>query len=425
MFEIKMPKLGESIEQATIIRWFVNEGDTVVEDDVLLEIATDKVDSEIPSPVAGVVHKILFPQDALVAVGQTIALISTDSAEGDQGIPSPNEQPIVEEAANALQPLLANGASGYKPIGRFYSPLVRSIAKAEGVPMSELDSIAGSGLGGRVTKDDILGYVSRRSKPLAREQIREEVQTLKVEPKISLSIGAEDTIVQMDRTRKLIAEHMVASRNTSVHVTSMLEADVTELVRWRERCKGIFEEKYRLKLTYMPMFTQAAARALRDYPAVNASVDGERIILRGRVNIGIAVARPDGNLVVPVVRNADKLNLAGLAESISSLAQAARDNRLQPDDIQGGTFSITNFGSFRNLMGTPIIAQPQVAILATGSIEKKPAVMETPYGDVIVPRHKMFLSLSYDHRIIDGALGGAFLRQVADYLEKFDPNSEV
>ncbi len=420
MFEIKMPKMGESIEQATITKWFVKEGDTIVEDDVLLEIATDKVDSEIPSPVAGKIAKILFKTNDLVPVGKVIALIQTD--EGDT-IAETKEEPIQVEVisyAESEKKVTENNAAT-----RFYSPLVKSIAKNESISIAELETVVGTGENGRVRKQDVLNYISKRtanSKP-TQAGVGQVQQTQ--QPKTSVSVSANDEIIEMDRMRKLIADHMVASKRISPHVTNMVEADVTNLVKWRNRMKDVYQQKYKTKLTFMPAFTEAAARALRDFPMVNASVDGEKIIIKGKVNVGIAVAKPDGNLIVPVVRNADRLNLSGLSFEINRLAEAARSNKLSPDDIQEGTFSITNFGTFRNVMGTPIIAQPQVAILATGTIEKKPAVVETEYGDMIVPRHKMFLSLSYDHRIIDGALGGAFLRRVADYLEQFDTSREV
>ena len=417
---------------------------------MLLEIATDKVDSEIPSPVAGRVDKILYKQEDLVAVGEIIAIINTDpqaesdtQAESDSQAdskPEVDEKEVLQESddqkASVEETSTSNNSdSRSEPpntqkerTGRFYSPLVRSIAKQEGVTHEELNSIEGSGKNGRVNKSDMLTYLEGRDNAISTEADQKASGEESQKPsshRVHPSTDASDTIVAMDRTRKLIAEHMVRSKNTSVHVTNMVEADVTELVKWRERMKETYVSRYKVKLTYMPIFTEATARALRDFPMMNSSVDGDNIIVRGRVNIGIAVARPDGNLIVPVVHDADQLNILGLANSINTLAAEARENKLSPDSIQGGTFSITNFGTFRNLMGTPIIAQPQVAILATGSIEKKPAVVETEHGDIIVPRHKMFLSLSYDHRIIDGALGGAFLRRVADYLEGFDANREV
>ena len=437
MFEIKMPKMGESIEQATITKWFVQEGDKIEEDDVLLEIATDKVDSEIPSPVEGVVEKVLFQVNDLVPVGKVIAIINTGTngsanTENEDSISTNSEEVINQPTRQpADRPISQSANQPESNSSRFYSPLVKSIAKEEKLTQQELDSIPGTGKEGRVKKEDIIRFIEqKKSQPYSQPQpniTRPEFVEGQVsnKSKIHSSVGAADEIIQMDRMRKLIADHMVMSKQVSPHVTNMVEADVTNLVKWRERMKDIYQSKYKVKLTYMPVFTEAAARALRDFPMVNSSVDGDKIIVKGNVNIGIAVAKPDGNLIVPVIRDADKLNIPGLANSINNLAEAARNGKLSPDDIQGGTFSITNFGTFRNVMGTPIISQPQVAILATGTIEKKPAVVETEFGDIIVPRHKMFLSLSYDHRIVDGALGGAFLRRVADYLEKFDGNREV
>lgn len=424
MFEIKMPKMGESVEQATITKWFVKVGDTIEEDDVLLEIATDKVDSEIPSPVAGVIEDIFYKENDLVPVGKVIAIVNTGNGAEK---PLIDNKPEKEEKPQGKQEETTSTIVSSEVVssdGRFYSPLVKSIAKKEGVSQNELDSITGSGKDGRVKKEDLLNYLKNRTSK--QESVpHSSAKAVDSFVKVHSSVSSGDEIIQMDRMRKLIAEHMVMSKQVSPHVTNMVEADVTALVKWREMMKDVYLNKYKVKLTFMPIFTEAAARALRDFPLVNSSVDGEKIIVKGNVNIGIAVAKPDGNLIVPVVRDADKLNIPGLATAINSLADAARNNKLSPDDIQNGTFSITNFGTFRNVMGTPIISQPQVAILATGTIEKKPAVVETEHGDIIVPRHKMFLSLSYDHRIIDGALGGAFLRRVADYLEQFDANREM
>ncbi len=436
-FELKMPKMGESVEQATITRWFVKEGDTVEEDDALLEIATDKVDSEIPSPVAGTVVKVLYRQDDVVPVGTIIALIGMG---GDAEVPvqTAKEEMPVAHATEPLSAKVEEQTSDVQPT-RFYSPLVKSIAKQEKISVQELEKISGSGKDGRVRKEDILAYLDSRgsstaSVPKVADLTHTASQatspsaapaTSSQQYKVSVSVGAEDTIMEMDRMRKLIAEHMVTSKHVAAHVTAMVEADVTGLVEWRDKNKEQFQKRYGEKLTFMPMFTEAVAKSLRDFPLVNSSLDGDKIILRKHVNIGIAVALPSGNLIVPVVQDADLKNLAGLASDINTLAQKARDNKLSPDNIQGGTFTISNFGSFRNVMGTPIINQPQVAILAVGTIEKKPAVMETPYGDVIVPRQKMFLSLTYDHRIVDGALGGAFLRKIAYYLEQFDPSTLI
>lgn len=433
-----MPKMGESVEQATITRWFVKEGDTVEEDDALLEIATDKVDSEIPSPVAGTVVKVLYRQDDVVPVGTIIALIGMGGEEvgGEEvEIHSQAVQEVIPNADNSIghHEKGMEVSSDQQPT-RFYSPLVRSIANQENISIKELEQISGTGKDGRVRKEDVLAYLNSRGKvaPVVATMENPVPTTSKIaapttaQPyKVNISVGAEDTIIEMDRMRKLIAEHMVTSKHVAAHVTAMVEADVTDLVEWREKNKAEFQKRYGVKLTFMPMFTEAVAKALRDFPMVNSSLDGDKIILRKHVNIGIAVALPSGNLIVPVVQDADLKNLAGLAGDINSLAQKARENKLLPDNIQGGTFTISNFGSFKNVMGTPIINQPQVAILAVGTIEKKPAVMETPYGDIIVPRQKMFLSLTYDHRIVDGALGGAFLRKIADYLEQFVPSTLI
>jgi 2-oxoglutarate dehydrogenase E2 component (dihydrolipoamide succinyltransferase) len=433
-FKIQMPKLGESVQEATITKWFVKEGDRIEEDDMLFEVASDKVDSEIPSPVEGVVKKIFHPEDALVPVDEIVAIISIDDGDDDD---SGTEEKTKKTTALAIESedsnkkdkkTVAEKATGEEKStpnsGRFYSPLVMSIAKAENVNFEELESIPGSGQNGRVQKNDILKYLENRKSETKAAPVVEgsKPSAPAVSQKVPVSIGGQDQIIEMDRVRKLIAEHMVMSKQVSPHVTSVVEADVTNLVLWRNKVKEEFSKKYGEKITFMPVFTEAVARALSEYPLVNSSVDGTRIIMKKDINIGIAVAKPDGNLVVPVIKNAELKNLVGLAKNLNQLAEAARTNRLTPEDYQGGTFTITNFGSFRNIIGTPIINQPQVAILATGSIEKKPAVMETPTGDAIVVRHKMFLSLSYDHRIIDGALGGAFLRRIADILEKFDTN---
>lgn len=429
-----MPKMGESVEEATITKWFVSVGDTISEDDVLLEIATDKVDSEIPSPVAGVVAEILYKVDDVVPVGKPVAIISLDGAVDKPAAGAAPAEPA-SKPAPAATPAAAATSEEEVESTRFYSPLVKSMAKEENISMAELEKVAGTGKEGRVTKDDLLNYISNRgkapqaasapAKPAEPAVAAAEKPAPKAAPKVSVSVSAGDDIIEMDRMRKMIAEHMVMSKQVSPHVTGVVEVDVTNIVLWREKHKDSFQKKYGEKITYMPIFTEATAKALRDFPGVNASVDGDKIILRKNVNIGMAVSLPSGNLIVPVIKQADMKNLAGLTADINSLADRARNNKLSPDDIQGGTFTITNFGSFRNIIGTPIINQPQVAILATGNIEKKPAVIETPTGDVIAIRHKMFLSLSYDHRIVDGSLGGNFLRRIADYLEAFDISREV
>ena len=437
--ELVMPKMGESIMEATILKWRKKAGDRVELDEPVLDIATDKVDSEVPSPVEGVVVEILFQENDVVPINKTIAIIETEASNaqpaaspalshttatsngnGAQNAPEPATAatvPYVPAAGTAEA-----GKSG--ATGRFYSPLVRTIAKQEGIGMAELEAIAGSGLEGRVTKKDILAYVTTRpaagAQPVAPAQTAAPVPPAAPAPLASVSGNVE--IVEMDRMRKLIADHMVMSKQTSAHVTSFVEADVTNLVNWRNRIKDEFKRKYGENITFTPIFVEAVVRAIRDFPMINSSVDGTRILVKKDINIGMAAALPSGNLIVPVIRNADLYNLAGLTKQVNDLAGRARQNQLRPEEIQGGTFTLTNVGTFGNVMGTPIINQPQVAIMATGAIRKKPAVLETEYGDVIAVRQMMFLSLSYDHRIVDGMLGGSFLRRVADYLEQFDPN---
>lgn len=436
-FKIVMPKLGESIQEGTITKWFVKEGDTVEEDDVLFEVATDKVDSEIPSPVDGVITKILFPEDSLVPVGEVLALINMggeaaaepqETTDVQEKSAEPKEETKPDVKAEPEKTTEVSGENIRELSNRFYSPLVKTIAKEENISLEELETIKGSGTGGRVQKKDILDYIENRKTQGTKTTTAEKAvsaSTVEKKAPMPVSVGANDQIIEMDRVRKLIADHMVMSKQVSPHVTSVVEADVTEIVFWRNKNKDLFQEKYGEKITYMPVFTEAVAAAIAEFPLLNSSVDGNKIIMKKDINIGIAVAKPDGNLIVPVIRNAEQKNLVGLTKELNRLANAARSNKLGVEEIQGGTFTITNFGTFRNLIGTPIINQPQVAILATGSIEKKPAVMETPTGDAIVIRHKMFLSLSYDHRIIDGALGGAFLRKIADNLEQFDINRAV
>jgi 2-oxoglutarate dehydrogenase E2 component (dihydrolipoamide succinyltransferase) len=431
-FDIIMPKMGESIEEATITNWFVKEGDTVEEDDVLLEIATDKVDSEIPSPVEGLVKKILFKQDEVVPVGTVIAVIALDgddSSDSDvkmaeeEESPTPQNVPASEEKED--KPVVSS-------MGRFYSPLVRTIAQKEGVSQDELDSIEGSGLKGRVRKEDLLSYLESReeSKPVRTEEAKASPpkpepspEKAPVKESVSISSGSGDEIIEMSRLRKLIADHMIKSKQTSAHVTNMIEVDVTSVVKWRNRVKEDFLKKEGVKITYLPVFLEATVKALRDFPHINASVDGDKIIIKKNINLGIAVSLPENNLIVPNIKDAGALNLTGLTKKMNELASAARSNKLNPDDISGGTFTVTNFGSFQNDIGTPIINQPEVAILAVGAIKKKPAVIETEMGDMIAIRQKMWLSLTYDHRIIDGALGGAFLKRLGDYIESFDPQN--
>lgn len=439
LVEVVMPKMGESIMEATILKWRKKVGDSIALDEPILDIATDKVDSEVPSPVAGVLAEILFEENASVPINQVIARIQTDASQ-----PVGNAVSAATTAAaavpytpvpSATAPAAIPAASGGS--GRFYSPLVRTIAKEEQISIAELDSIAGSGAEGRVTKHDVLAFLEKRqptttvAAPAATPIVEQAVQKpttpmpASSRPAVGISSDGNVEIVEMDRMRKIIAEHMVMSKHTSPHVTSFVEVDVTNLVNWRNRVKDSFKRQYGENITFTPIFIEAVARALRDFPMVNISVDGTRILVKKDINIGMAAALPSGNLIVPVVRNADQLNLIGLTKSVNDLANRARQNQLKPEEIQGGTFTLTNVGTFGNVMGTPIINQPQVAILATGAIRKKPAVLETEYGDVIAVRQMMFLSLSYDHRVVDGSLGGSFLRRIADYLEQFDDKRPV
>jgi 2-oxoglutarate dehydrogenase E2 component (dihydrolipoamide succinyltransferase) len=426
-FELIMPKMGESVAEATIIKWLKKPGDAIEVDEAILEIATDKVDSEIPSPVAGILEKQLFNEGDVILVNGTIAIINTSA---DAAAPQPEAKPARADAAVAAEiPYVSAGQENIPAragqSGRFYSPLVRSMAKEENITSSELDVIPGSGKDGRVTKDDMLSYLSsRKNGREAGTPSPAPIPSPKPQaPAVSVSGG--DEIIEMDRMRKLIAEHMVMSKSVSPHVTSFVEADVTNMVQWREKVKKEFEKKEGEKITFTPIIMEAVARAIRDFPMINITVDGSRIIKKKNINIGMAAALPSGNLIVPVIKNADTMNLVGLTKSVNDLANRARNNKLSPDEVSGGTFTITNVGSFGNVMGTPIINQPQVAIMAVGVIKKKPAVLETPQGDVIAIRHMMFCSLSYDHRVVDGSLGGSFLRRIADYLEGFDPNRAI
>jgi 2-oxoglutarate dehydrogenase E2 component (dihydrolipoamide succinyltransferase) len=430
-FNIIMPKMGESVQEATITKWFKKVGDKVEEDDVLLEIATDKVDSEIPSPVAGIISKILFEVDAVVAVGEIIAIIDLDGSGNKEekkaaAISSPEESKPTAEKIEKVEKVKAEPVVESKldlsKQTRFYSPLVKTIAKSENIGISELEKIQGTGLEGRVKKQDILSYLENRTKPASVNTDIKASSTSVPKPKIAVVASEGDTIVQMDRMRRMIAENMVLSKLISAHVTNFIEADVTNLVLWRNKVKDEFEKREKQKLTFMPFFIEATAKALKEFPGINASVDVDKIILRKNINIGIAVALPTGNLIVPVLRNADQKSILGLTVELNKLANNARINKLSPDDVQEGTFTISNFGSFKNLTGTPIINQPQVAILATGAIEKKPAVLETPAGDVLAIRHKIMLALTFDHRVVDGSLGGAFLYNLAKQLENFDVN---
>lgn len=443
-YELLLPKMGESVAEATIIKWVKAAGDAIDADESVLEIATDKVDSEVPSPVAGTLVKTLFNEGDVVKVGAVIAIIETEAGvvtavpavQAPVAVPSAIPGIDLTEAKSE-SPRIANAEN------RFYSPLVKSIAASEGLAQHELDSIAGSGNDGRVTKNDILNYLSNRkagtpqtaptpavaaapapvaaatmpsSAPVASSASEIKINT----PNVTVHAG--DEVIEMDRMRKLIADHMVMSKHVSPHVTSFVEADVTNIVRWRERIKKDFEKKEGEKITFTPIFIEALVKTIKDFPMINVSLNGTQIIKRKNINIGMAAALPSGNLIVPVIKNADQMNLVGITKVVNDLANRARNNKLTPDEISGGTYTLTNVGSFGNVMGTPIINQPQVAIMAVGAIRKMPAVIETPDGDMIAIRHKMYLSHSYDHRIVDGALGGQFVRRFADYLEAFDAN---
>ena len=450
--------MGESVSEATITKWVKAIGDLVEEDDPIVEIATDKVDSDVPSPVMGKLTKTLFEEGQVAQVGDVIAWIEVenDIAEEDSGSEEAEEQafiPPTETITDTASPEDAIvGIPGTELLNRepqdktviqsglrFYSPLVKNIAQEEGLSQAELDGISGTGAEGRVTKQDILAYIEKRtdnesvrasSAPVSQPD-KEQVQQVE-SPSSSAQVAADpkittpgDEIVEMDRMRRLIADHMVHSVKTSPHVASFVEADVTNLVNWRNKIKDSYKNREGENITFTPIFIEAISKALRDFPMVNVSVDGNHIIKRKNINIGMAAALPSGNLIVPVIKNADQLSLVGLSKTVNDLANRSRQNRLKPDDTQGGTFTFTNIGAFGNIMGVPIINQPQAAILAVGTIKKKPAVLETEQGDVIAIRHMMYLSMSYDHRIIDGALGGTFLKRVADYLENWDTNREI
>lgn len=431
-YELLLPKMGESVAEATVIKWLKQPGDKIASDDTILEIATDKVDSEVPSPVAGTLVKQLFKEDDVVQVGSVIAIIET--ADED----SPTEVPFVDQINNTVVTpgVPVSNTAPVEPVtksepipetsGRFYSPLVKNIASQEKISLDELDTITGTGSEGRLTKDDLLNYISSKAEPSKSvEQTSAPSLPTPVTAKPAYSVSGGDEVIEMDRMRRLISEHMVMSATIAPHVTSFVEADVTNLVLWREKVKSSFEKRESEKITFTPIFIEAVAKAIKDFPMVNVSVNGTQIIKKKDINIGMAAALPNGNLIVPVIKNADQLNLVGLTKSVNDLANRARNAKLKPDETQNGTFTLTNVGSFGNVMGTPIINQPQVAILAVGAIKKKPAVLETEFGDVIAIRHMMFLSLSYDHRVVDGALGGSFVRKVADYLEAWDINREI
>jgi 2-oxoglutarate dehydrogenase E2 component (dihydrolipoamide succinyltransferase) len=428
--ELIMPKMGESIMEATILNWLKKPGDKIEQDESVLEVATDKVDTEVPSTHAGVLKEVLAKEGEVVKVGKAIAVIETEvnvtdtkpsTIEPPKTSVAPVEKVMISASASNGNGSVHAHATDYKSSSRFYSPLVKNIAKEEQIALAELENISGTGAEGRVTKKDILGYVQQRK---LGQTVAMGVRTT-VAPLVPASISGGDEIIQMDRMRKMIAERMVDSKRISPHVTSFVEADVTNIVFWRNKWKNDFQKREGDALTFTPIFIEAVMLAIKDFPMINVQVDGDRIIKKKDINIGMAVALPTGNLIVPVIRNADQYNITGLAKAVNDLAKRARENKLKPDELAGGTFTVSNVGSFGNVMGTPIIMQPQVAILALGAVQKKPSVIETPYGDAIAIRHKMFLSHSYDHRVVDGALGGSFVRRVADYLEKFDVNRSI
>ena len=434
-FELKLPKMGESVAEATLTSWLKEVGDTIEEDEAVLEIATDKVDSEVPSEVTGVLVEKLFKVDDVIQVGQTIAIIEIAGEGAIPEVSSPEEEneviPTKEIIAAVAAPVLETVSSVVQSSdSRFYSPLVKNIAVAEGISQQELDQISGTGKSGRVTKNDILKFVENRStQPLLKETTTINKQATQKQSKTvsttPVSVNGGDEIIEMTRMGKLIAHHMVESVQTSAHVQSFIEADVTNIWNWRKKVKDGFTKREGENLTFTPIFLEAVAKALKDFPMLNISVDGDKIIKRKNINLGMAAALADGNLIVPVIKNADQLNLVGMSKAVNDLAQRARGGQLKPDDIQGGTYTVTNVGTFGSIMGTPIINQPQVGILALGAIRKVPAVIETPEGDFIGIRYKMFLSHSYDHRVVNGALGGQFVKAVADYLESWDLNREI
>jgi 2-oxoglutarate dehydrogenase E2 component (dihydrolipoamide succinyltransferase) len=466
-YQLLLPKMGESVAEATIIKWTKNPGDYIEADEAVMEIATDKVDSEVPSPVSGKLVEQLCKEDEVVQVGSVIAIIETDAANSNETaqinpapevkiVPAspvqttkPFEQPISEPAAEMpgisqlTQAAQAQQNNVVKYQNRFYSPLVKNIALQENIGNDELDTIPGTGAEGRLTKDDLLQFIHKRGSRVSMPQNIATSPELQTQPEVMkyavppqqnsstpqvkpvMSVSGGDEIIEMDRMRKLIADHMVMSKQTSPHVTSFVEADVTNLVQWREKVKNVFEKREGEKITFTPIFIEAVVKAIKELPMINVSVNGTQIIKKKDINISMATALPSGNLIVPVIKQADQLNLLGITKAVNDLANRARNNKLQPDDVKDGTFTITNVGTFGNVMGTPIINQPQVAILAVGAIKKKPAVIETPKGDAIAIRHMMFLSLSYDHRVVDGALGGMFVKKVADYLENWDMNRNI
>lgn len=439
-FELKLPKMGESVAEATITNWLKEVGDKIEADEAVLEIATDKVDSEVPSEVSGILVEQLFGKDDLVQVGQTIAIIETEAGDSPvadtnkvEDVTVPAEAAAIEKSIEEVKEAVAV-SQDFSGSDKFFSPLVKNIAKEEGVSLNELENLAGSGKDGRITKEDILKYIEDRKSGAvqAPKAVEEAPKTVVETPKVAepvtqksqqavpVSVNGGDEIVEMDRMRKLISGYMVASVQTSAHVQSFIEVDVTNIVKWRDKVKAAFEKREGEKLTFTPIMMEAVAKALKDFPGMNISVDGDYIIKKKNINLGMAAALPNGNLIVPVIKNADQLNLVGMAKAVNDLGNRAKAGKLKPDDTQGGTYTVTNVGTFGSVFGTPIINQPQVGILALGAIRKVPAVIETPEGDFIGIRQKMFLSHSYDHRVVDGALGGSFVKRVAEYLEAFD-----
>ena len=440
-FELKLPKMGESVAEATLTSWLKEVGDTIEADEPVVEIATDKVDSEVPSEVEGILVEKFFDIDDVVQVGQTIAIIEMDGAneteESDKNNVVLEEKGPKEESVSALEDSVAAAKQTVSTDAitndgeRFYSPLVKNIAQKEGISQEELDKVSGTGMEGRVTKDDILSYLANRED---KSQTTEKQASQKIEkvrdsapkPKAApVSVNGGDEIIEMTRMGKLVAKHMVASAQTSAHVQSFIEVDVTNIWNWRNKVKNEFQKREGEKITFTPIFMEAVAKTIRDFPMINIAVDGDRVIKRKNINLGMAAALPDGNLIVPVIKNADQLNLVGMTKAVNDLATRSRMGKLKPDETQDGTYTVTNVGTFGSVMGTPIINQPQVGILALGAIRKVPAVIETPEGDFIGIRHKMFLSHSYDHRVVNGALGGQFVQRVAQYLEAWDPNREI
>jgi len=424
-FELKLPRMGESVAEATITNWLKQVGDKIEADEAVLEVATDKVDSEVPSEVSGVLVEQLFSKDDLVEVGQTIAIIETEGEDSvvEVELEETIAPEIIEEVTKTIEiakEIVAAPAITNSNSEKFFSPLVKNIAAAEGIGMAELEQIPGTGNEGRVTKNDILEYLKNRTNAPQLTSTEVNIETVQSKPAAPVSVSGGDEIVEMDRMRKLIAGYMISSQQTSAHVYSFIEVDMTNVVKWRDKHKNEFEKREGEKLTFTPIFMEAVAKALKDYPGMNISVDGDYIIKKKNINLGMAAALPNGNLIVPVIKNADQLNLVGMAKAVNDLGNRAKLGKLKPDETKGGTYTVTNVGSFGSVFGTPIINQPEVGILALGAIRKVPAVIETPEGDFIGIRQKMFLTHGYDHRIIDGALGGMFVKRVAEYLENFD-----